>query len=544
MKRSVATMSEHTPHTIERRGDVAVIGGSAAGLAAALQLGRQRRSVIVIDAGEPRNAPAAAMHSYLGREGISPAEFATITREEVRSYGVEVLDGRAIGLTRLDDGDFRVELVGGHAVVARRVLAATGMVDELPDIEGLTEHWGRDVLHCPFCHGYEVRDDRLVQIVTDPMGLHPSPLLRQLSDQLTVVLHDNVGLDHPEVEALERAGIRIVAEPVRRIVADDNGGLRSVELQSGDLIETDAVLIGTRFRPRADLVTPLGVEVVDHETGLGQVIDTDATGQTAVTGLFAAGNVTDPMHQVLHAAADGNRVGAMIAVDLAKADLEASSRTTANQAEWDHRYRGGQVWSGQPNGTLIDEITGLVPGRALDIGAGEGGDAVWLAEHGWQVTAADISQRAVDQLTSVAIEHDLTIEAVRVDANDHRPFSQQFDLVTAHYASIPRTNDGRGVDNLLAAVAPGGTLLVVGHDTAPMREPVDPTTSSRAFDGDAFIRTTDIAASIATRSGWRIEVDEKRPRPPGHTAASHHHDDIVLRARRLDGQAAIDRSAA
>src|SRR5688500_6525067 len=138
-------MSEHTFRTIERHCDVAVVGGSAAGLAAALQLGRQRRSVIVVDAGEPRNAPAAHMHGYLGRDGHAPSELAAAGREEVRSYGGEVVVGRATGVTRRDDGRFRVALTGGHSVVARRVLAATGLVDDLPDIAGLAERWGRDV---------------------------------------------------------------------------------------------------------------------------------------------------------------------------------------------------------------------------------------------------------------------------------------------------------------------------------------------------------------------------------------------------------------
>jgi thioredoxin reductase len=180
---------------IERECDVAVIGGSAAGLAAALQLGRQRRSVIVVDAGDPRNAPAAHMHGYLGSEGLPPSELAAIGREEVRSYGGEVLAGRAIDVTRGTDDRFRIVLVGGHTIVARRVLAATGLVDVLPDIEGLTQHWGGDVIHCPFCHGYEVRDRRILQIITHPMGLHAAALFRQLTPNLTVVLHEVADLD-------------------------------------------------------------------------------------------------------------------------------------------------------------------------------------------------------------------------------------------------------------------------------------------------------------------------------------------------------------
>src|SRR5829696_8345734 len=139
-------MSDHATRTVERHCDVAIVGGSAAGLAAALQLGRQRRSVIVVDAGEPRNAPAAHMHSYLGHEGLAPSALNAIGRQEVRSYGVEVIAGHAVDVARVDHARLRVELAGGHAVVARRVLAATGLVDELPDIPGVAEHWGGDVI--------------------------------------------------------------------------------------------------------------------------------------------------------------------------------------------------------------------------------------------------------------------------------------------------------------------------------------------------------------------------------------------------------------
>ena len=126
-------------------------------------------------------------------------------------------------MTRSDDDRFRVELVGGHSIVARRVLAATGLVDELPDIDGLAEHWGRDVIHCPFCHGYEVRDRPIVQIVTHPMGLHTAGLFRQLTARLTLVLHDDVDVERAEVDALRAAGVAIVHGQVRRIVTDDDG---------------------------------------------------------------------------------------------------------------------------------------------------------------------------------------------------------------------------------------------------------------------------------------------------------------------------------
>jgi len=525
-------MNEHASRTVERHCDVAVIGGSAAGLGAALQLGRQRRSVIVIDAGEPRNAPAAHMHSYLGHEGLPPSDLSSIARDEVRSYGGEVVDGRVSDVTHTDDGRFRVELVGGHTVFARRVLAATGLVDEFPNIDGLGDHWGGDVIHCPFCHGYEVRDRRIVQIVTDPRALHPAGLFRQLSDRFTLVLHDGVDTDDPEVEVLRAAGVNVVDGRVRSIVTGDDGHVAAVELTDGGRIDADAVAIGPRFKVRAEPFASLGLKPAEHQSGLGDFVETDSTGATAVPGLYAAGNVADPSQQVLQAAANGSRVGAMISFSLAHEDIEAAARPSANEADWDHRYGDNQVWSGNPNGTLVNEIDGRTAGRALDVGAGEGGDAVWLAEQGWTVTASDVSQRALKRVAAEAQRRGLRVECHHVDANALGAFEGgAFDLVSAQYASIPRTPDGRGVRNLIDAVAPGGTLLVVSHDLEPLHATIDTQAHSRPFDPDAYVRLDDFATVLAGSSEWEIEVHEKRPRPAGAASASYHVVDIVLRAR-------------
>jgi thioredoxin reductase/protein-L-isoaspartate O-methyltransferase len=432
----------------------------------------------------------------------------------------------------MDDGRFRLHLVGGHAVVARRVLAATGLVDVLPDIDGVAEHWGGDVIHCPFCHGFEVRDRRLVQIVTHPMGLHPSALLRQLSAHLTLVLHEGVAADNDDVAALRAAGVDVVDGRVSRLVVGGDGHVAAVELVDGSSIAADAVVVGAAFRVRIEPFASLGLRSVAHMSGLGDHVETDAMGETAIPGLYAAGNVTDPSQQVLQAAADGSRVGAMISFSLAHEDVAAAARTSANEADWDHRYSGDQMWSGNPNGTLVNEVAGLAAGRVLDVGAGEGGDAVWLAERGWLVTANDVSRRALARVAAEAERRGLRVECHHADANALDPFEPAaFDLVSAQYASIPRTPDGRGVDNLLAAVAPGGMLLVVSHDLAPMRTPIDTHHDSRAFDPDAYVRVEDVVAVLVDSPDWIVELHESRPRPAG-AASSHHVDDVVLRARR------------
>lgn len=518
---------------VERRCDVAVIGGSAAGLAAALQLGRQRRSVIVIDAGEPRNAPSGHMHGYLGREGSPPSELADAGREEVRSYGGEVLSARAHSITRKEDGAFRVELVNGHAIVARRVLAATGLVDTLPDIDGLAEHWGGDVIHCPFCHGFEFRDQRIVQITSHASGTHPAQLLRRLTEQFTIVVHDGSAGDDAELDALRAAGVDIRSEPARRVLTGTDGHVTAVELSGGERIEAEAVVVRPRFSARVEPFATLGLRSTPQANGLGDVVETDTLGETAIPGAYAAGNVTDPSQQVAQAAADGSRVGAMISINLADEDVRAAARPSGNEADWEQRYSGEQMWSGNPNGALVTEMSGTAPGRALDVGAGEGGDAVWLAEQGWTVTANDISQRALDRVQTEAKHRDLDVAPHLADANARHPFdSGAFDLVLAQYASIPRTPDGRGIANVLDAVAAGGTLLVVGHDLAPMRAPFDPDEHSRPFDPDASVRVDDFAAAIAESPEWEIEVHEKRPRPAGSATQAHHADDLLLRARR------------
>jgi len=526
-------MSEHQHRSIERHCDVAIIGGSAAGLAAALQLGRQRRSVIVIDAGEPRNAPAAHVHSYLGHEGLPPDDFNAIARAEVRSYGVEVLAGRASTVTRADGGGFRVDLVGGNAIVARRVLATTGLIDVLPDIDGLAEHWGSAVVHCPFCHGYEARDQRIVQIITHPIGLHSAGLFRQLTNRLTLVLHDGVTADDAKVRALRDAGVAIVEQRVRKVLTDNAGQLAGIELDDGRHVEADAVAIATHFAVRTEPFKELDIATASHPSGLGDVIATDAQGATSVPGLYAAGNVTDPVQQVLQAAANGGSVAGMISFDLAHEDIETATRNTSSQPDWEHRYSGEQIWSGNPNGTLVREASPLAPGRALDVGAGEGGDAIWLAEHDWVVTATDISHIVTSRIAAVASERNLNVEVLQADANALDPFeAATFELVTAHYLAIPRTPDNRALDNILRAVAPGGTLLIVGHDRKPMRAAIDTHEQSRLFDPDAYIGIEHFVDAITDSTDWHIVSHDTRPRPPGSATAAHHVDDIVLRAYR------------
>lgn len=526
----------HGSPVLERHCDVAVIGGSAAGLAAAVQLARQRRSVLVVDDGTPRNAPAAHLHGYLGYDGAAPADLLRAGREEARSYGAEVLTGRVLDVHHHPDGRFRLDLTGGHALVARRVVVATGLVDDLPAVQGLARRWGTGVVHCPFCHGHEIRDRQVVQLLTAAHGLHQTALYRHLTDRLTVVVGTGVVLGADEHESLTAAGVDVVHGTPARVVEQPAGTVCGVELDDGRVLAADVVAVTAGARPRVGMLTGLGPGLTTTATGQGGAPATDERGETTVRGLYAAGDVTDPGGQVLHAAAAGSRVGAAVAVDLAQQDLAGGTYRRGTEADWDRRYSGPDpTWSGNPNGTLVAEVTGLPAGRALDVGAGEGADALWLAEQGWQVTATDISAKALARARAEATRRGLVVRLLHGAADDPEPYAgETYDLVSLQYGSFGRTPDRRALRSLLDAVAPGGTLLAVHHDMSAVHDPVDVAGNTVMYDPRAFVGIDEVAAALAEDPGtWHVQVHEARPRPAG--AASHHATDVVLRAVRRAG---------
>lgn len=337
--------------------DVVIIGGGPAGLSAALTLARARRSVLVIDAGEPRNAPAAHAHGLLGSESRPPLEILAQGRADAAAYGAEIVDGRVHAARRVtaDDlsttverpaasfggasastpthaGDgphFVVEWSGGTAV-ARRLLLASGLVDELPDVPGVRERWGRDVLHCPYCHGWEVRDQRIGILATSPMSVHQALLFRQWSPYVTFLEH-TVDLTDDQREELTARGVPIVAGEVTGVVtgttdaghADDADHLTGVTTSVGGTVPLDALVVAPRMVARVDAVADLGLDVADVVMGehvVGSRVVADPTGQTSVEGVWTAGNATDVSAQVVHSAAAGVMAAARINADLVMAE--------------------------------------------------------------------------------------------------------------------------------------------------------------------------------------------------------------------------------
>jgi thioredoxin reductase len=305
-----------------QRYDVVVVGGGAAGLSGAVALARSRRSVLVIDAGQPRNAPADGVHNYLGREGAPPADLLADGRAELAGYGGQVVRGVVTAARREDDGDFLVTLDDGREVPARRLLVATGLVDELPELPGLAERWGRDVLHCPYCHGWEVRDRAIGILATGPNAVHQALLFRQLSDDVVFFRHTGPELPSESAEQLAALGVPMVDGEVTGIeVTDDR--LTGVRLATGEVVPRAALVVAPRFTARAGVLESLGVPAVEQEMGghvVGSAVPADPTGATAVPGVWVAGNVSDMSAQVVVSAAAGMRAGAMINADLVAED--------------------------------------------------------------------------------------------------------------------------------------------------------------------------------------------------------------------------------
>ncbi|MFB0835824.1 NAD(P)/FAD-dependent oxidoreductase [Arthrobacter halodurans] len=328
--------------------DVVVVGGGAAGLSGALALARARRSVLVVDAGDPRNAPAGHVHNYLGLEGTPPRDLIAAGRRDAASYGADFRAGEVTaarrgsdGMFHLDvrvdgdrdaDGDGDVDGNHGGAVRARRLLIASGVVDRRPDIDGLAGRWGRDVLHCPYCHGWEIRDKPLGIVATHvAAAVHQALLWRQWTDDVVLFLHTAGSPGDAALEQLEARGIRVVPGKVEALETRGDR-LSGVRLAGGAVVPREAVAVFSRVEVRGEFLAQLGVEAVEVAQGdvpMGTSIPVDPMGATPVPGVYAAGNVANPAAQVISSAAAGLMAGAAINADLVAEDTRRAVEARA-----------------------------------------------------------------------------------------------------------------------------------------------------------------------------------------------------------------------
>jgi thioredoxin reductase len=287
------------------RYDAIIIGGSFAGLSAATYVARGRRSVCTIDTGSPRNRFATHSHGFLAHDGSSPASVLAIARSQVAKYpSATFIEGKAIRAKREREG-FSVTLETGDVLESARLVLAFGISDELPAIPGLAERWGKSVLHCPYCHGFEFSGRRLGVLSVSPMSVHQAMLIAEWGPT-TLYLN---GAAEPEGEVLDQLTKRRVAvEPAAvRALHGDGDALTSIELVGGRTCAVDALYLGPRTRLNSDVARQLGCEL--EEGAYGPVIRTDAQKMTTVPGVYAAGDITRSAHNVTWASADGVTAG-------------------------------------------------------------------------------------------------------------------------------------------------------------------------------------------------------------------------------------------
>lgn len=296
--------------------EVAIIGGASAGLSAALILGRSARKTVVFDTGEPRNRPAAHAHNVFTRDGVSPLEILATAKEQLKAYpSVTNVEERVITAAK-EDGVFRLETASG-AYIVRKVILATGVKDILPEIEGIQALWGNKVIHCPYCHGWEVRNTPIAFIANDEAAAHQIPLIYNLNKDLTIFTNGKSAFSAEQREKFHKWGIGCIETPVTAI-KDTTEGIR-ITLADGAVHDKHAAYVKPlRLQFHNELAVQLGCEL--DESG---AIKVDELQQTTIPGVFATGDVSHPMmHQVMAAAAGGIKAGALCNAQISAEDFD------------------------------------------------------------------------------------------------------------------------------------------------------------------------------------------------------------------------------
>ncbi|QHW00748.1 NAD(P)/FAD-dependent oxidoreductase [Spirosoma endbachense] len=295
--------------------DVVVVGGSYAGLSAALLLGRSLRKVLVIDSGQPCNRQTPHSHSYLTRDGETPAQIAAIAKEQLLQYPTVSFVNDLATVARPESSGFIVETAAGHQFRSRKLLLATGIHDIMPAIDGFAECWGRSILHCPYCHGYEVHGQRLGIIANGDIANKMVRLIQHWSPDLTLFTNGPATLTAEQWQTTQQLGIPVIETEIVA-VEHQQGQLKNLRFPDGSIHELDAIFSPVPFRQHSELAAQLGCDF--DESGL---IKIGEFGQTNIPGLYAAGDNSTPFRQVSIAATNGGKAGVWMNHELIDEDL-------------------------------------------------------------------------------------------------------------------------------------------------------------------------------------------------------------------------------
>lgn len=503
--------------------DCIIVGAGAAGLSAALVLGRARRRTLVLDDGQQSNLAAHGIGGLLGHDGTPPAQLYAAGRAELADYpSVTFRSTRATAATPDGDG-FLVDTADGGRDRARRLLLATGMQYRPPRVAGLESLWGGSAFHCPFCHGWEVRDRPLAVLADGDRAVHMALMLKGWTDDI-VVLSNGAALRD---DLLDAAGIAVDQRVVTEFHSED-GELTEVRFTEGAPLARGGVLVAAVLHQRSPLAAQLGVTFAPANPVAADAIVVDQFQRTTVPGVFAAGDVSVQMPQVAAAVASGSLAAAAVTQSLLADEVGLPVPPWPEpdaQEHWNEHYgQRERVWSGRVNLRLSEVAERLTPGRALDLGCGEGGDAIWLASRGWSVVATDVSQVALDRAAQDAGELSSKIDFQHHDLEVSFP-EGEFDLVSAQFlhSKIP-LDRARVLKRAAAAVAPGGLLVIVDHGEAP------PWSNHRHVE---FPSAQEVVESLDLDDGWdRVQVGPVEREATGPDGQLGHLIDNVMVLRR------------
>lgn len=293
--------------------EVIIIGGSYAGLSAAMALGRSLRNVLIIDNGEPCNRQTPHSHNFLTQDGKAPAEIANIAKEQVAQYNtIKFFNGLAKLGEKTSDG-FSIQVDSGEVFSAQKLVFATGIKDIMPAVKGFAECWGISVVHCPYCHGYEIREKVTGILANGDTAKHLAPLVSNLTDKLTIYTNGKPEFSMEDLEQLEKHNIDINAKLVSE-VKHQNGQMESLIFEDGSSVQLDAMYARLPFEQQCDIPEKLGCEI--DEQGF---IATNPFQQTNIADVYACGDNASPLRAVANAVYSGNLVGAMVNRELCEA---------------------------------------------------------------------------------------------------------------------------------------------------------------------------------------------------------------------------------
>jgi len=296
--------------------DCIIIGGGPAGLNAAVVLGRCRRKVLLFDVGDYRNKSSHGMHNYLTRDDIIPLDFISICHKELEKYSVQLLRKKIVKAGKNEEGNFVAKDEDGRTYTSRKLLVATGLTDNVPDIPGCRELYGKSVFHCPYCDGWEIRDKKIAVYARDKDGAELALALKGWTDQVVLLTDGKNKVKPQEKKQLDAYDIPVIRLPIERLASKDNV-LQKIIFNNGEELECDAMFFVNGYRQQCNLAETFGCEM--SKKG---VVVTNRFQQTNIDGLYVAGDAAKDMHFVVVAAAEGAKAGVIINKELQKEMVE------------------------------------------------------------------------------------------------------------------------------------------------------------------------------------------------------------------------------